>query len=107
MLLYVRYAYRVSYCITILHPLNLFVVYHADSSATVEDMPPKKNKKSTPAGKRIVGSSSRGPHQCVRNQNYMRRMAKLEEAQFIFERGIHLEELKKTTIPDTVRERKL
>ncbi|KAK0579503.1 hypothetical protein LWI29_027225 [Acer saccharum] len=53
-----------------------------------------------------VGSGSQNQGECVRNRDYSRRMAKLNAAQFIFERGIYLDELKHTSVPEIVLQRR-
>ena len=62
-------------------------------------------KKTTPAAKRSVGSGSQNRPECVRNREYSARMARLNAAQIIFERGIYLDELKHTEVPEIVVQR--
>ncbi|KAK0608011.1 hypothetical protein LWI29_024093 [Acer saccharum] len=64
-----------------------------------------RSKKTPPLGKRSVGSGSQNQGVCVRNRDYSRRMAKINAAQFIFERGIYLDELKHTSVPEIVVQR--
>ena len=63
-------------------------------------------KKTTPAGKRTVGSTSKRPSLCVQNRAYSKRMALLNKAKIIFERGILLDDFQGTKIPDIVEKRK-
>ena len=75
------------------------------SSVTVEQMGKARAKKTTPAAKRSVGSGSQNRAECVRNREYSGRMARLNAAQIIFERGIYLDELKHTKVPEIVVQR--
>ena len=74
-------------------------------SVTVEEMDKARSKKTPPVEKRSVGSGSQNQGVCVRNRDYSRRMAKINAAQFIFERGIYLDELKHTSVPEIVVQR--
>ncbi|KAI9160026.1 hypothetical protein LWI28_004383 [Acer negundo] len=63
-------------------------------------------KKTTPAGKRTMGSVSRDPTICIRNRDYSRRMEKLNKMKTIFERGIFIYDFKDTQIVEIVKKRK-
>ena len=75
-------------------------------SVTVEEMGKTRPKKTTPARKRSVGSGSQNQEQCMRNRDYSSRMARLNATLFIFERGIYLDELRHTPVPEIVVQRR-
>ncbi|KAK2655502.1 hypothetical protein Ddye_008554 [Dipteronia dyeriana] len=83
---------------------NAFIGSVLDHSLTTKDATQEECKVSSPE-KRKVRSSSRETQQLVRNRDYGRRMEKLNDVHIIFERGMHLVELKDTPIPMTVGQR--
>ncbi|KAI9192736.1 hypothetical protein LWI28_027175 [Acer negundo] len=86
--------------------ITVSFVFRVEASQWKWQRPRGVKKKTTPAGKRTMGSASRDPTICIQNRDYSRRMEKLNKMKTIFERGIVIDDFKDTQIAEIVKKRK-